>query len=170
MIAHDVDMIWNKPRCPQLNAKVERMQGTSSRWVDVPSCESIQELQNRLNHEAYVQREKYPVKRLGNKTRLEVFPNLETSRRQFISQDCDVQRVYSFLAQKTYIRTSDKAGCLMIYQENFNLSVANARKKVAIKWNAHDQEWIFYIDDAIVASKKSENLKPDRIVNLTVCQ
>ena len=63
-------MIWNKPRCPQQNGVVEKMQGTSARWAEVEKAANLSELQVRLDKEAILQREKFPVKRLQNKTRL----------------------------------------------------------------------------------------------------
>jgi len=170
LIAHDVDMIWNKPRSPQCNAKVERMQATSSRWVNVSDCPTLEELQKRLDQEAIIQREKYPVKRLQNKTRLQVFPELETSRRPYQSTGFDPTRVYEFLAKKTYVRTTDKTGRLMIYNVPYNLSAANRKKVVNIKFLTSSLHWQFYIDGQIVGSQKAENLSPDRILNLTVCQ
>ena len=35
-----IKVIWNRPRQPRDNAKVERMQGTSKRWVDLDRCTS----------------------------------------------------------------------------------------------------------------------------------
>lgn len=170
LIANDVDLIWNKPRSPQKNPKVERMQGTSSRWVNIASCSNLTELQKRLDEEALVQREKYPVKRLQNKTRLETFPQLSTILRPFKTQDFDPQRVYQFLAKKTYIRTTDKHGCLMIYSVVYNLSAKNKKQTISIKFLPLSQEWSFYLDDKIIATKKAENLAPQRIEYLTVCQ
>lgn len=170
LIANDVDVIWNKPRSPQKNPKVERMQGTSSRWVNIESCANLTELQKRLDEEALVQREKYPVKRLADKTRLDTFPQLSTIPRPFNASDFDPQRAYQFLAKKTYIRTTDRAGCLMIYSVTYNLSAKNKKQTISIKFLPLSQEWCFYLDDKIIATKKAENLNPDRIRYLTVCQ
>lgn len=47
LIAYGVPVIWNRPRKPTDNAKVERMQGTSGRWVEPEKCNSLIELQKR---------------------------------------------------------------------------------------------------------------------------
>lgn len=106
LIAMDVDMIWNKPRTPQQNAVVEKKQCTSSRWAEVEKATDLQDLQKRLDREAVLQQEKLPVKRLQAKTRLEAFPELETSRRIYHYTDFDPQKVYnrfggSILVQKS---------------------------------------------------------------------
>lgn len=44
LIGIDIDMIFNKPRCPQANAKVERMQDISARWADLYKAQNIIQL------------------------------------------------------------------------------------------------------------------------------
>ena len=75
LIGHDVDMIFNKPYCPQANAKVERMQDVSRRWAEADSARHLAHLQGRLDQEALVQRAGLGVSRMGYLTRLESFPN-----------------------------------------------------------------------------------------------
>ncbi|MVM42151.1 hypothetical protein GO730_38190 [Spirosoma sp. HMF3257] len=83
LIGQDVDMIFNKPRCPQANAKVERMQEVSSPWAELSKAADVADLQNRLSQAACFQREQFSVSRLKGKTRLAEFPQLETSRRVY---------------------------------------------------------------------------------------
>src|SRR5882672_9423518 len=52
--------VLNRPRRPQDNAKVERMQGTSCRWAEVDKASNAKDLQDRLNRVIIDSLEKYP--------------------------------------------------------------------------------------------------------------
>jgi len=110
LIGQDVDMIFNKPRCPQANAKVERMQEVSARWAELAKARDELDLQSRLDEAACFQREHFRVSRLGGKTRLAAFPPLETSRRLYTLEGFDARRVYRFLARKVYVRSVLRQG------------------------------------------------------------
>jgi hypothetical protein len=168
LIAMDVDMIWNKPYTPTQNAKVERMQGTSSRWVEIHQCTDIRMLQERLDAEAIVQRTKLIVRRLNNQTRCVAFPEIETSRRVFDSATFDVQRVYSFLATKTYIRKVSANGVLSFYGQKFNIGLKNKSRTVEIKFNVTTISWDFYDNQTIVATKQATHLSEENVRNLSV--
>jgi len=99
LIAMDVDVIFNKPRCPQQNAVVEKMQCTSSRWAEVHRATDLDDLQKRLDRESVLQRQGFSVKRLQGRTRLDAFPEIETSR-----------RVYSHPEGSTATMTSTRTG------------------------------------------------------------
>src|SRR3954462_14865675 len=87
LIAQGVHMIWNKPYRPTQNAKVEKLQDTTSRWAEVTTAHNTEELQQRLEGIVIVQREHYPVQRLGGKPRLEAFPVLLSGKRPYRPED-----------------------------------------------------------------------------------
>ena len=167
LIGMDVDMIWNKPACPQENGKVERMQGTSSRWAEPAKCLSLAHLQKRLDEEAAVQREQFYVKRLEYKTRLQIYPELETSRRVYDAQTFNVRRIYDFLSGKVYIRKTSPAGALQLYGELFRLGVIHKNKNIQIKLDPGTCEWQFFDDKERLITIKAEHLAQENILNLT---
>src|SRR3954454_410327 len=63
-----IEVIWNRPRTPKDNAKVERMQATTSRWTEVEQCYSCSELQTKLDQAATIHGEQFQVRRLGAKS------------------------------------------------------------------------------------------------------
>src|SRR5688500_7028941 len=77
LIAMDVDMIWNKPRCPQQNGRVEKMQDTTARWAEVEQAPNLMVLQQRLDRALAQHRGFYPVVRLEGRTRIAAFPTLQ---------------------------------------------------------------------------------------------
>ena len=104
LIGYGIHVIWNKPSCPQQNGKVERNQSTSRRWSEILKCPNLEVAQKRLDEAAAIQRDYFPVSRLKNKTRKEVFEQLYTIQRPWDEQDFDPIRVYDFLKTKKYIR------------------------------------------------------------------
>lgn len=104
LIGYGIHVIWNKPGCPQQNGKVERNQSTSKRWSEILTCTNFEMGQKRLDEAARVQRDDFPVSRLKNKTRKDVFEQLYHILRPWKDQDFDPNRVYSFLKTKKYVR------------------------------------------------------------------
>jgi transposase InsO family protein len=75
LIGLGVTMHWNTPNRPQENGVIERSQGTGKRWAEPFACESVEELQDRLDHMDRIQREVYAEK--GQPTRLQAHPGLK---------------------------------------------------------------------------------------------
>jgi hypothetical protein len=168
LIAHDVDMIFNKPRCPQANAKVERMQAVSARWAEIHKAQNLKHLQSCLDIESVFQREKFPVSRLNHQTRIKAFSELETSRRVFNDSNFDEKRVYDFLSKKIYPRVVSKNG--QIYQFGQRISVGRQyqHQTIQIKFDADKCQWNAYVNNSIIKAFEAQNLVRNRIQNLTV--
>jgi hypothetical protein len=168
LIAHDVDMIFNKPRCPQANAKVERMQGTSARWAEIHKAQNLKDLQTRLDIESVFQREKFPVSRLNYQTRLQAFEELETSRRIFNDNAFDEKRVYQFLSKKIYARIVSKNGQIYQFGQRVFVGKQFQYQTIGIKFDVHTCQWNVYNHSNVIKSFEAQNLRKDRIQNLTV--
>jgi hypothetical protein len=137
LIAQDIDVIWNKPRSPQMNGVVEKLQGTSSRWAEIQDCPSHEVLQKRLDEEAFIQRKLFPVTRLGNKTRREVFceqgVDLEKSTRAWNPADFCPQRVYDFLAKKVLTRKVSSTGQVTHFGQKISGLCSHKKQFVQVK-------------------------------------
>lgn len=171
LIAHDVDMIWNKPRCPQMNGVVEHLQDTSSRWAEIDGCASYQVLQRRLDEEAHVQRAVFPVSRLDKQTRLQAFPQLDKSTRTWDPAAFRPQRVYDFLAKKIFPRKVSASGQITHFGQKFSVGAPLKGLVVQVKLNAQSLEWEAYHDYKIVKKCAAlPALNSERIQNLSVYQ
>jgi hypothetical protein len=170
LIAMDVDMVWNKPRCPQQNAVVERMQSTSARWAEVGKATCLQDLQRRLDAEAVLQRESLPVKRLQGKTRLEAFPQIETSRRVFNQDDFDAEKVYKFLSKKIYVRKVSANGLISHYGQLFSAGRQFKGQFVEVKFDLESRNWLVFDNNALIKTIPASHLSSENIQNLTVSQ
>lgn len=171
LIAYDIDMIWNKPACPQMNGVVEHMQDTSSRWADIEHCYSTEELQQRLDKEAKVQRSMFPVSRLSNKTRLQSFPEIEKSNRAWEPEAFCPQRVYDFLAKRIFTRKVSKSGQISHFGKQFTVTTQLKGILVQVKMNPQNLEWEIYHDYKIVKKHTAlPYISSERIQNLSVYQ
>src|SRR3954464_1033684 len=113
-----IEVIWNRPRTPKDNAKVERMQATTSRWTEVEQCYSCSELQTKLDRAATIQREQYQLRRLGQKSRKELYPDIWTTSGALNPQAAfDVNRVYTYLSQLRVVRKVNKGGVFNFYAQ-----------------------------------------------------
>ena len=173
-IYHDIDMIWNKPRTPQMNGVVEKMQDTSQRWAEIEHALDVADLQKRLDQQAIVQREQFKVSRLGKKTRLMVYPELLTAQRPWqpeAKNHSDIQRVYDFLAKKTYSRKVSSAGQIGIFAQK--LSAAKAfrdlkGKYVQVKLDPKTVAWQIYYNYDLIISFPAKGMDRQNVENLSV--
>ena len=171
LIAHDIDVIWNKPRSPQMNGVVEHMQDTSSRWAEIRQCATLEELQQRLDHEAIVQRQHFPVTRLQNKTRSEEFPDLEKSNRLWRPDEFCPKRVYEFLAKKTFTRKVSISGQIRHFGQDMGGLSKFKKLNVQLKFNPDDLHWEIYHDYKRIKRVCAANLiSAERLLNLSVFQ
>lgn len=171
LIAYDIDMIWNKPRSPQMNGVVEHMQDTSSRWAEIHNCKSYEELQQRLDRESFIQRQVFPVTRLKNKTRLETYPDLEQSDRKWNPNEFCPTRVYSFLAKKTFTRRVSPNGQIKLYGQIIGTLAKFKKLNVQVKFNPIDLNWEIYHDYKCIKRACSQGrMSMERLQNLSVYQ
>lgn len=171
LIAHDIDVIWNKPRTPQVNGVVQHLQETSSRWAEIGKCASYEELQKRLNEEAQIQRCMFPVTRMGNKTRLQVFPELERSGRVWEPESFCPKRTYGFLSKKVFTRKVSSNGQITHFGQNVSGFPHLKKQMVQVKLNAQSLEWEVYHDYKLVKKYSAlPQLSQERLQNLSIFQ
>ena len=170
LIAYGIPVIWNRPRKPTDNAKVERMQGTSARWVEPEKCNSLDELQKRLNIAAIQQRQ-YPTRVCKGKTREETFPQLVTKRKTFDANDFDIDRVYQSLAKANFVRKVSKDGRIALFGNSYQIGRKYARSKVSIVFSLEKKQWIAK-DDAgkVLKEFEADTITKENILSLSLCQ
>jgi hypothetical protein len=168
LIGQDVDMIFNKPRCPQANAKVERMQEVSARWAELTKARDGVDLQNRLHQAACFQREGFGVSRLSGQTRLAAFPQLETSRRPYAARNFDAGRVHRFLASKVYVRLVSATGQLDHFGERTSVGRAYKGQSVSLRLSLLGPTWQVYLGDKLLKTYPALSLSRERLESLSV--
>lgn len=166
LIAIDVDMIWNKPHCPQQNGRVERMQHTTAKWAEIARTCLAKELQARLNTALRVQREEYPVTRLQNQTRLMAFPGVQIMSRPYATEDFNIQRAYDFLGHKLYTRKVSVSGQITHFGELYGVGVSLRHQWVQLRLTSDGSNWEVLSDYKVVKLLPAFNLTAECIQNL----
>lgn len=177
LIGLGISVIFNRPRKPTDNAKVERMQRTTQNWADIKNAPNGETLQSQLNDAIIIQRKFFKVRRLGGKTRLEVFPQILNNERTYINdinfekQIFDIQKVYQAIAKWQFIRQLSKTGQFSLYKQVYYIDYKKAKTYVVIKLNAEHLNWeISDTNGKIIKTIKIKNFDLDNILNLTICQ
>jgi transposase InsO family protein len=163
--------ILNRPRHPQDNAKVERAQGTTSRWAEIEKAANVADLQARLDIIIAEQRDKYPVKRLKRAYRTQVFPNLYDIQRPFDDKLFDIQAVYDLLASKTLQRKVSSNGGIALYTKHFQVHSYLKHQFVFLKFNPVKIGWdAFNNNKELLKFIPDDRFAKDKIILLSVCQ
>lgn len=168
LIGQAVDMIFNKPRCPTANAKVERMQEVSSRWAEIHKASHLLDLQTRLDQAACFHREQFGVSRLGGKTRLAVFPQLETTRRLYSTEGFDPKRVYAFIGGKVYARSVSQQGQIDHFGERTSVGRVHQGQSVSLRLGLDGPSWQVYLGDRLIKTYPALSLSQARLESLSV--
>lgn len=171
LTAKNIEVVFNRPRRPTDNAKVERMQRTTKSWAHVESAKDVNDLEIRLKKICLIQRQKFKVCRLGNMTRIEAFPDLTKNLRKYDSEQFDIQKAYKRLAAWTFVRKVSRAGQLRIYHRIYQVGKPYYSQYVSLKFDPATVCWNIYDTQGNhIKDCDAHNLTLNHIQNLTVGQ
>ncbi len=171
LVAWGITPILNRPRRPQDNATVESNQGTASRWAEVDRCQSLEQMQEKLNEVCIIQRDHFPVKRIGKVTRSKVFEDLYCTQRPFEQTLFDEQKAYQYLAQAVYPRKVSSAGHTAIYGKTFQVGLKYKHQHVFVQFDPNHIAWLFRDSKGtILVSIPDPRFSAENLFNLTMCQ
>lgn len=137
-----IEVVYNKPRCPQQNGTVENLQGTCFRWSNPAECQSPEMLQERLNEANRIQRSVFRLRDKGGKTRQELYPQLDNNPRKFTAQVFDYERVKQYLAQKVWKRIVPRCGTIKFANTGIYVSNKCFGQTVSVTFDPVETKWI----------------------------
>lgn len=171
LIAWGIRPILNRPRRPQDNAKVERNQGTLSRWAEVHNWQELEQMQAQLDDATTMQRDYCPSSRLGKMSRAEVFKDLYSSNRPFDLAVFDEQKAYAHLAQAIFSKKVSVNGTTTVYNMPFQVGAQHKGKIVFVKFDPKNIAWLFFDQFGnLLKTIADPRFSPENLFNLTVCQ
>lgn len=144
LIALGIRVIFNRPKIPQDNAKVERSQGVLSKWTEWHKCKDTFELRSRLWKEAEFHNLHYRVKRLDSKTRIQAFPTLLQSPRAFNPGNFHLSRALGFLAEGHWERVVSKNGQIRFWGKRLQIGLKYAHQLLSIKIDPSANQWLMF--------------------------
>lgn len=148
LIGKGIDVVWNRPRTPQDNAKVERCQQTLGRWTECKKAKSVNDLRQALYQQAVFYNYTFRDRRKGNTTRAERFPNLKHTGRKFSDRQIDDQRIADFIAKGKWTRAVSKNGQVAIAGFRFSIGQTYAGINIDLQLNPHTKCWHVYNSQA----------------------
>lgn len=151
-----IQVIQNKPRRPQQNGVVECLQGILHSWSNPKGQSNIEMLQKRVDEESEFQRKYYRMPNKKNKTRLELYPQLESNKRRYDPNRFDINLVYQYLSKQVWTRRLSKFGELSFFNETHYIGKKFARQQVTVTFDLEKQHWI-------IRSYNGTFLKPSTI-------
>jgi putative transposase len=172
LIAFGIRPILNRPRIPQENAKVERNQRTTSLWAEVYDCATLEEVQEKLDDACEIQRNHYPVRKLKNASRSQVFKGLYEIARPFDVLDFDEKKAWQYLEKVTHVRKISSSGVIAMYGGSLYLDYKRKSQIVRIKFRADDQSWLMYeaTSGNLIKVTQDPRFSRENLFNLTICQ
>lgn len=168
LLALGIEVVFNRPRTPQDNAKVERAQGVLSNWTEWRKCSDRFALQIRLWEEADCHNIHYRVSRLGLKTRAEVFPDLLRSPRLFDPEDFDPQRAIDFVAKGSWERDVSKQGQFTFWGQRLQAGIKYAHQRISLKLNPKTNRWEAFSKDGSLITTFHSNITAHNLWNLNL--
>jgi hypothetical protein len=163
----------NNPGSPQENGVVERSQGTSTRWCEPGTCQTPEELQDRLVRMDRMYRDVYPYR--NRRSRMETFPGLAHSGRPYDPASettlWDWSRVTEHLAGIVPLRRVDQSGRVSVYNHNHYVGRLHHGKDVYVMYDPDSNEWVFADRDGRQLNRRpAVQLSPERVMSLNVSQ
>jgi hypothetical protein len=167
LIGLGIDLAWNDPRRPQQNGVVERSQGTAKRWAEPHACQTVAELQARLDEDDGLQRQCYPLAR--GQSRWQLFPGLAHTGRPYRRRDearaWSLARVRDHLAGYAVPRQVDRQGKVSVYNRHLYAGVVHGGKQVCIQFDPDQGHWL--ISDR--AGQQLRSLPAPEISAASIC-
>jgi hypothetical protein len=171
LIGLELTVIWNPPRQPQKNGKVERSQGVGQAWAEPWTCRSAGELQRRLHEMDRIQREEYP--HCDGRSRWSLFPELKHSGRSYDEiwerRHWKLELVLDHVAQYLISRQVDQGGKVSIYNQNYYVGRQHHGEIVSVMLDPQRCVWVILdAEGRELRTHPAEQLTRERIVNLQV--
>ena len=166
LIGLDIQVIWNRVRIPQDNAKVERGQGTLSRWTEWSKCHDAFDLQYRVWQQAAFHNLHYPVSRLRRQTRVTYFSGLLHAPRSFHPERFDINRVLKFVATGAWIRKVSKVGQLTMWGQRFTVGQQYKHQQVSINLDPDTNHWLVYDQTGTLIKQVKSHITKVNVWNL----
>lgn len=168
IVGLEIDMHWNTPCRPQENGVIERSQGLAVRWAEPGHCHSVRELQQRLDHEDFIQREQYPA--IEKQARIQAWPQLRHSGRSYSAQwertHWDWLRVRDFLSRYVVTRQVDGSGKIGHYGGKLYVGRLHQQKEVYVQFDPDEIQWIISDSQGNQLRTLPADLTPDTIRQL----
>jgi len=144
LVGLGLQLRWIPPRRPQHNGVAERTHGVTQAWAEAGQCPSALELQQRIDREDVVQREKYPHR--GGLPRAQVYAGLRHSGRDYDAAweraNWSWPRVCAHLGEYAVDRRVDRSGKIGLYHDKVYVGIVLRGQGVIVQFDPRAVEWV----------------------------
>jgi hypothetical protein len=166
-----VGLLANPPRRPQDNGVVERFQGVAKAWCEPHTCNSVAELQRRLDEKDHWQRDLYPT--ADGRPRCEVYPELNHSGRPYKRSreqaNWDLSLAWAWLGSHQVSRLVDSQGKVSLYNRPHFVGLRWAGRRIWVGFDSERGEWTFQDKHGYeISRQEAPELSAERIRALDV--
>jgi len=137
-----IEVHLNNFHTPQQNGTVEGLQGIGLRWSSPHQYDNIENYQTRINATSSFQREDFRIRKLGDKTRKELYPQLWTNPRKYRATKFCIKKVHDNLSQRVWQRVVGTAGSFKFWKMQFYIGKQFANQKVTITFDPIKLQWM----------------------------
>ena len=171
LVGLGVTLDLNPPATPQDNGVVERSQGTGKRWGEPETCDTPEELRERLWVMDEIQRAEYPSVR--GRSRLESFPELAHSGRAYTpgweEEHWSLGAVAAHLAGYVARRRVGTSGSASVYNRDIYVGIIHNKRFVYIMFDPAACEWVVADDEGRqLCRRAAPEISRERIMGMTV--
>lgn len=167
LVGLGIKVVWNRPRMPQDNAKVERIQGMSLSWSGARTAQDLESLRERLRAVCTFQRETYPSRVCANRPRLQKYPRLLDGGQRFRPEAFDLAKVRDFLAQGVWERNVSRTGQINLHGRRWSVGRKYQNMQLSITYNREGNCWECRDNKGNIAQTLPALFDAESIINLT---
>lgn len=166
-----IEVIQNDLYSPQQNGIVECLQGTLNNWSYPKGYQDLTALQKRLDEESDFQRNHYQIPAKHNKTRIQIYPELENNQQKYDPTNFQMDRVYNFLAKQVWKRNLNKGGAVCFLGHSIYISYKMPIQPITITFDPIDKQWLLRKEDGTLMKTFSKGVPCEKeIKNFAICQ
>ena len=135
-------------------------------WTEYKKCKDTFHLQTRLWREADFYNYHFPIKRHQRRKRIEIFPQLGRTNRQWNPSDFKLNRVLIFMAKGQWERKVSSNGQVSLYGQRFSVGLAYKHQIVSFKLNPRKNVWDIFDDKGELIKNRPTAFSKQSIWNL----
>lgn len=142
-----IEVHLNAPKVPQQNGTVEGLQGICHRWSAPHVHDTLKSYQQRINETNRIQREVYRIRKEGDKTRKQLYPELWKNPRKFNPTNFKMKRIYENLATRVWQRQVNSGGSARFWKAFFYVGKQFRYQTVTITFDPLECQWLIRATD-----------------------
>jgi hypothetical protein len=173
LIGLGLDVHFNPPRQPQKNGVIERANGTGQMWVEVGKCDSVAQVQEKIDEIDEIQREYMPS--INGRSRMAAFPELRHSGRAYCRRweeaNWSLEKVKEALEGYCPTRKVTRQGRISLYYRQVYIGKEAAGKEVQVRYDAASNMWVISsVEGKPLRAVPAIEVERGAIVNLSMYQ